>query len=669
MADVALRRFQIALEGPFTAGAGPLNAVQQSIYNATTNVGSNGAIGTSGAPPYPATRRLSIEKGVGADWEYVWEAPVEARGTYAGRYQTILHQIMAKGKIPAFVYADDLTWLGKMVFSGSPTVSCLPNAPLSLLTAGAIPTTAGTVSGSVSLAAPAAPVPTNIGTTGTVLAGTYQVQVTYVTSTGESLPSASGSTTTSGTTSVITVPSPTTVAGAIGWYAYVTQAGGSTFTRQQTAGSPTALGSNLTISNPPTSSGLNPPVANTSQMTQPTVAALLALTMTYGTTSATAQTFTVTGTVNGIANFTETVNFAVGSQTVFYNPTNASVGGVTTSSWTGTPGSQVTALLFTKNYFSAVTSIVSTAAAPASSTLAVSAVYGFQWVYPLDMSTSTLYSATAEYFDGTSTWQLPGLVAEKFTLTAGIGKTLKSDVSFSAKNKVALQAYVASPNGTSGVGITAGSISTTATQGTQQTLGLLSDNILPAIPTYLTRVYTANLGIDPTVYANVTQINARLTDYKYDLDNKLKLGKAADGTPNPNFVGRDFYGEALSAEMTMLFNNGAVGALDPGELTQFQNQQSRTVRVAFPGVALPCGALAATNNWPYALTSNGTASGNGGYYGVVFDIAGKYEKVVEKDVDGRMALSFSVKAETDITAMNAPSVVTLVNRIAPQFAF
>lgn len=553
MADVALRRFQLALEGPFTTGSGPLNTVQQSIYNASANVGTNGAIGSSGAPPYAATRRLSIEKGVGADWEYVWEAPVEARGTYAGRYQTILHQIMAKGKIPAFVYADDLTWLGKMVFSGTPTVTCLPNAPVAVLSAAAIPAAAGAVS-----------------TTG---------------------------------------------------------------------------------------------------ITQPTTASILALTMTYGTTSATAQSFTITGTVNGVAGVTETVSFPAGSQTVFYNPTNAAVGGVPTNSWTSTPASQVTALLFTKNYFSNVSAIASTATAPASSTLTVQAVYGFQWTFPLDMSTSTLYSATGEYYDGTASWQLPGLVAEKFTLTAGIGKTLKSDVSFAAKNKVALQAYAANATGTSGVGVTPGSISASATQGTQQCLGALSDNILPAIPTYLTRIYAANLGVDPTVYANVAQISARLTEYKFDLDNKLKLGKAADGTPNPNFVGRDFYGEALVAEMTLLFNNGAVGSLDPGELTQFQNQQSRVLRCAFPGVALPCGALAATNNWPYALTGNGTATGVGGYYGVIIDIAGKYEKVTEKDVDGRMALNFSIKAESDITAMNAPAVITLVNRIAPQSAF
>lgn len=115
---------------------------------------------------------------------------------------------------------------------------------------------------------PAAPAPTNSGSGGTILAGTYQVMVSLIRADGtETLASAPGSTTTSGTTSTITIPSPASIVGPVapqflpytGWYAYVTQLGGQTFTRQQTAGQPTALGTSLVITAPPTSSGANPP--------------------------------------------------------------------------------------------------------------------------------------------------------------------------------------------------------------------------------------------------------------------------------------------------------------------------------------------------------------------------------------------------------------------------
>jgi hypothetical protein len=113
--------------------------------------------------------------------------------------------------------------------------------------------------GSASGTAPAAPAPTNAATGGTVAAGTYGVKVTYVSATGETIASAAGTTTTSGSTSTITIPSPAANANATGWYAYVTQAGGSTYTRQQAAGSPTAVGTALTLTAPPTSTGAQPP--------------------------------------------------------------------------------------------------------------------------------------------------------------------------------------------------------------------------------------------------------------------------------------------------------------------------------------------------------------------------------------------------------------------------
>lgn len=109
-----------------------------------------------------------------------------------------------------------------------------------------------------SLNAPASPTVSNSGSNGTVAAGTYTVSVSYTTSTGETLASGTATTTTTGTTSTITITSPATVAGATGWYAYVSQAGGSTLTRQQTAGSPTAIGTNLTLTAPPTDTGANP---------------------------------------------------------------------------------------------------------------------------------------------------------------------------------------------------------------------------------------------------------------------------------------------------------------------------------------------------------------------------------------------------------------------------
>jgi hypothetical protein len=115
----------------------------------------------------------------------------------------------------------------------------------------------------IGLSAPSAPSPTNTGSGGTVLAGVYGVKITYVNAYGETVGSTAGTTTTSGSLSVITVPSPTVSGNASGWYAYVTQAGGSTYTRQQTLGSPTAIGKSLVISAPPTSSGAAPPGSNT----------------------------------------------------------------------------------------------------------------------------------------------------------------------------------------------------------------------------------------------------------------------------------------------------------------------------------------------------------------------------------------------------------------------
>jgi hypothetical protein len=105
---------------------------------------------------------------------------------------------------------------------------------------------------------PPQPTVTAASTGGTVAAGTYQVEVTYVTAGGEFLPSVPQTVTTTGSTSTITIESPPAANGATGWYAYVTQPGKTTFERQQ--GSPTAIGSSFTLSAPP-AAGAAPPLA------------------------------------------------------------------------------------------------------------------------------------------------------------------------------------------------------------------------------------------------------------------------------------------------------------------------------------------------------------------------------------------------------------------------
>lgn len=109
---------------------------------------------------------------------------------------------------------------------------------------------------------PAAPTLATATTGGTVAAGTYGAAVSYVNAAGETVASVPASITTTGSTSTLTVNSPVAVAGATGWYAYLTQVGGTTYTRQQTAGSPTAIGTNLTLTAPPTNTGAAPPSPN-----------------------------------------------------------------------------------------------------------------------------------------------------------------------------------------------------------------------------------------------------------------------------------------------------------------------------------------------------------------------------------------------------------------------
>lgn len=124
----------------------------------------------------------------------------------------------------------------------------------------------GSASGSpaVAITPPAAPSLATAGTGGTILAGTYTVALTYVSASGETVASATAQITTTGSTSTITITSPASAINATGWYAYVSQPGGSTLFRQQAPGSPTAIGTNLVLTAPPTNTGANPPTLNTS---------------------------------------------------------------------------------------------------------------------------------------------------------------------------------------------------------------------------------------------------------------------------------------------------------------------------------------------------------------------------------------------------------------------
>jgi hypothetical protein len=119
----------------------------------------------------------------------------------------------------------------------------------------------------ISLAALSPPLATTVTTAttgGTVLAGTYQGLVTYVNGVGESTASAPVTVTTTGTTSTVTFASPPAAGNATGWYLYMTSISApGVYCRQQTSGSPTAIGTNLTLSAPPGTSGANPPAANT----------------------------------------------------------------------------------------------------------------------------------------------------------------------------------------------------------------------------------------------------------------------------------------------------------------------------------------------------------------------------------------------------------------------
>jgi hypothetical protein len=121
------------------------------------------------------------------------------------------------------------------------------------------------------LAAPAAPTLVAAGSGGSWAAVTGWVKITYVNQFGESLPSAvaSQAVVSNGTLTINSPAASGSGAGAAtGWYAYVgtgaSEPADAAKYRQQGAGNPTAIGANLLISAPPTTTGANPPVTNTS---------------------------------------------------------------------------------------------------------------------------------------------------------------------------------------------------------------------------------------------------------------------------------------------------------------------------------------------------------------------------------------------------------------------
>jgi hypothetical protein len=170
--------------------------------------------------------------------------------------------VITGGQLVGFTAADQVspTAGATLAFAGVAGHDALPGAPVSVHAgSGFVHDTPA-----AALAPPGAPVPTTNAAGGTVADGAYRVTVSYVSATGETLASSQGTVTAAGGgTSTITVPSPPASPGATGWYAYVSQPGGNTLTRQQAPGSPTNIGTGLTLTAPPTSGGAQPPATGT----------------------------------------------------------------------------------------------------------------------------------------------------------------------------------------------------------------------------------------------------------------------------------------------------------------------------------------------------------------------------------------------------------------------
>lgn len=378
--------------------------------------------------------------------------------------------------------------------------------------------------------------------------------------------------------------------------------------------------------------------ATMSLTTQPTAAGsdgaaarILAVTLSNAVAQSTAVSVTITGTSVTGAALSETLSFTSGTTTP------SKVGG-------GAGATSVT--LYTRNYFKSVNaSGIACSSQPSGDLVAVAGINAFLWQFNPDMATSTLYSATCEYDDGTSAWQLPGTVLGKGSFDWQAGKSFKFDADLETQKKIALAG-------------SAGSINPSALAGDRNALQSLSDNIAPAIASALGNFYADPLGATP----GTTAVSGRLVDLKFSIDNNVKLGKAGDSTPYPTFVGRDYYGDKTTSEFTLLYNAYNAGNTDPAELAQFLKYASRTVRLAVPcSVSLPCGVLTATSGWPAALQ----ISGVGGYYGMMIDTAGTYKLANEKKIDGRLAHTYQQMNEVDLQTMGVGYTVWAVSRINP----
>lgn len=353
-------------------------------------------------------------------------------------------------------------------------------------------------------------------------------------------------------------------------------------------------------------------------------------------------------TLSNASSNTQQITVAVAGTDIFSNALTESVvftnGTQTASAVTGT--NSVT--LYTKNYFKTInaTGITFSSATnmPTTDQVAIAAVNGFMWVFKPDMGVNTLYSGTFEYMDGVAAWQLPGSIVDKATIQASIGKSLQLSGSFQSKQKVAL-----SP--------TANSINPAAPLGDPAALTNIADTVIQAIPTYQTTFFADDMGTAP----GTTQINARLSDFKFDIDNGIKLSKTADGTPYPTFISRDYYGDKVTAAVTLLFNTYGAGTTDPADIAKFLAYTSRTVRSAFPGPALQCGGLSVSGSWPTWAQQ----SGKGGFYGFAVDLSGKWTQVTEAAIDTKAAFSFTLNSEVDLQSMGVPYQVTVISRINP----
>lgn len=360
------------------------------------------------------------------------------------------------------------------------------------------------------------------------------------------------------------------------------------------------------------------------------VGKILAITLSNASSNTQQITVTVVGTdIFGNA-LTEAVVFTTGTTT----PSKVS----------GTN----TVTLYTKSYFKTINAsgitFSSATTMPTTDQVALAAVNGFLWLFQPDMGVNTLNSGTFEYMDGVASWQLPGSIVDKATIQASIGKSLQLSGSFQSKQKVALAAA-------------AGSINPAASLGDPAALTNIADTVIQAIPTYQTTFFADDMGTAP----GTTAISARLSDFKFDIDNGIKLSKTADGTPYPTFISRDYYGDKVTAAITLLFNSYGGGTTDPADIAKFLAFTSRTVRSAFPGPALQCGGLSVAGSWPTWAQQ----SGKGGYYGFAVDLAGKWTQVTETAIDTKAAFAFTLNSEVDIQNMGVPYQITVISRINP----